>query len=165
MLFEKIGLLDERFFAYWEDTDFSLRAFRHEFKNIVCKDAVVYHKHHKSWDELYQKNTYYYYYMYRNKILLIKKHSKNKLLKVNAYRFILAELIGDLINCAKLGNTNVPEYCLTGFGMGLLINFGPMDKEKKLPKFIHKIAKILMMIKPGYLKKALSYNFKKNCFL
>ena len=41
---ERIGLLDEGFFLYWEDADFGLRARRAGWRLAVAGDAVVYHK-------------------------------------------------------------------------------------------------------------------------
>lgn len=41
---EKIGLLDERFFLYWEDVDWGLRAKKAGLKNLVVPDAHVWHK-------------------------------------------------------------------------------------------------------------------------
>jgi len=42
-VFKKIGLFDEDFFLYWEDTDFSVRAQRAGFKTVVIPTATVYH--------------------------------------------------------------------------------------------------------------------------
>jgi GT2 family glycosyltransferase len=42
-VFKGIGLLDEDYFLYWEDADFSLRAKRAGFKNMVVAGAWVYH--------------------------------------------------------------------------------------------------------------------------
>jgi GT2 family glycosyltransferase len=41
---EQIGLLDESFFFYWEDVDYSTRALKNGWKLGVVEDAVVYHK-------------------------------------------------------------------------------------------------------------------------
>ena len=41
---EKLGLLDERFFIYWGDTDFSLRIKKAGFQNIVVPRARIWHK-------------------------------------------------------------------------------------------------------------------------
>lgn len=43
-VFEKIGLLDERFFLYFEDSDFCLRARKAGFKIYVEPKSVVLHK-------------------------------------------------------------------------------------------------------------------------
>jgi len=42
-VFKEIGLFDEDFFLYWEDADFSLRARRTGFKNLVVTASWVYH--------------------------------------------------------------------------------------------------------------------------
>jgi GT2 family glycosyltransferase len=41
---EKIGLLDERFFIYWEDTDWGLRVKKTGQKNLVVPQAKIWHK-------------------------------------------------------------------------------------------------------------------------
>ncbi len=53
-VFKEIGLLDEDFFLYWEDADFSLRARRAGFKNIAVVGSRVYH-FEKSEGNLKQK--------------------------------------------------------------------------------------------------------------
>lgn len=42
-VFKEIGLLDEDYFLYWEDADFSVRAERAGFKNIIVTGSWVYH--------------------------------------------------------------------------------------------------------------------------
>ena len=44
LVFKKIGLFDESFFAYYEDVDVSFRAQLAGFKVFYTKDAVAYHK-------------------------------------------------------------------------------------------------------------------------
>lgn len=41
---EKIGLLDERFFLYYEDVEYSMRAGGNDIGIYYCAEAVVYHK-------------------------------------------------------------------------------------------------------------------------
>lgn len=43
-VFERIGLIDERFFAYCEDVDFCFRASRSGFEMRIEEDALLYHK-------------------------------------------------------------------------------------------------------------------------
>lgn len=43
-LIDIIGLLDERFFLYWEDVDWGLRTKKVGFKNIVVPSAHIWHK-------------------------------------------------------------------------------------------------------------------------
>jgi hypothetical protein len=42
-VFKAIGLLDEDYFLYWEDADFSLRARKAGFKNMVVSSSWIYH--------------------------------------------------------------------------------------------------------------------------
>lgn len=53
-VFKEIGLLDEDFFLYWEDADFSVRSRRAGFKNVVVPGSWVYH-FEKSEGNLKQK--------------------------------------------------------------------------------------------------------------
>lgn len=39
----KIGFLDEDYFLYWEDADFSFRAKKAGFKAVVVRDSIVWH--------------------------------------------------------------------------------------------------------------------------
>lgn len=43
-LIEKIGFLDENFFLYYEDADYSLRAAQAGFDCLVAREAKVFHK-------------------------------------------------------------------------------------------------------------------------
>lgn len=42
-VFEKIELLDEKYFLYFEDADFSLRAIKAKFPISICNDCMIYH--------------------------------------------------------------------------------------------------------------------------
>lgn len=47
-VFEKIGLLSNEFFLYWEDTEFCFRAKRAGFELVVAKNSTVRHKEQAS---------------------------------------------------------------------------------------------------------------------
>lgn len=47
-VFEKIGLLDERYFMYYEDLDFATRAHKKGFKIMYIPQAIVFHSNAKS---------------------------------------------------------------------------------------------------------------------
>lgn len=71
IVLEKIGLLDERFFIYYEDSDFCLRARRAGFKVAVAKEAKVWHKITK----IFGSKTPQEYYIYtRNQPLFMLKN-------------------------------------------------------------------------------------------
>lgn len=43
-VFHKVGLMDEKYFVYYDDTDFMYRASRHKMKILYYGTPIVYHK-------------------------------------------------------------------------------------------------------------------------
>jgi len=72
-LVEKIGLLDERIFAYWEDIDYSIRSALAGFRNIMVFDAVISHAAKPTIRSPQEVKPYYFYFMTRNEILMWRK--------------------------------------------------------------------------------------------
>lgn len=70
---ERVGRLDDRFFLYSEDVDFSLRVHEAGLKVMYCPDSVVYHKIGRSTggagSPLQQ------YYQTRNRLFLAFRHA------------------------------------------------------------------------------------------
>lgn len=70
---ERVGRLDDRFFLYSEDVDFSLRVHEAGFKVMYCPNSVVYHKIGRSTggagSPLQQ------YYQTRNRLFLTFRHA------------------------------------------------------------------------------------------
>jgi GT2 family glycosyltransferase len=69
-LFEKIGLFDDRFFLYYEDSDLSFRAKRAGYKLMYIPQAIVYHENAKSTG---LGSPLQDYYITRNRMLFAKK--------------------------------------------------------------------------------------------
>jgi len=78
---EKIGLLDERFFLYYEDTDFCLKAKKAGFKSVFVPRAKIWHKIplkslktelSGAVDKIGAPPVYYYHH--RNVLLLIQNN-------------------------------------------------------------------------------------------
>ena len=69
----KIGELDERFFLYYEDTDWSLSAKEAGYKIAYVPSSRVNHKVSRSSAKL--GNSIVHYYHIRNALLLSKKHA------------------------------------------------------------------------------------------
>lgn len=89
-IFEKIGLLDDRYFMYCEDTDFCIRLGINKINIRLIPDAILWHKVSKSTGgETSALSTYF---LTRNRILCIKKYSnyfyKTALIYTVATRYI-----------------------------------------------------------------------------
>lgn len=72
-LVERIGYLDEKLFAYWEDNDISRRSAAEGFRNVVVPDAHVRHHGGSFQGQIRDRPPYYFYYMARNELLLARK--------------------------------------------------------------------------------------------
>ena len=77
-LVEKIGLLDDRIFAYWEDIDYSIRSALAGFRNVMVFDAVIFHAAKPTIRSPRDVKPYYFYFMTRNEILMWRKFCPTK---------------------------------------------------------------------------------------
>ncbi|HOF33383.1 MAG TPA: glycosyltransferase family 2 protein [Spirochaetota bacterium] len=57
--FSEIGLLDEKYFMYWEDSDYSMRAKKKKWTIRVASDSIIFHKHNSSADRENNKSNYF----------------------------------------------------------------------------------------------------------
>jgi len=73
---EEIGLLDESYKSYYEDVDWSFRAWLRGWKIIAVPEAVVYHKFGSHWKESPEK----FKLVTRNRLRLILKMFSGKTL-------------------------------------------------------------------------------------
>ncbi len=71
---EKIGYLEESFFMYYEDTDFSLRAKNAGFELLYVPSAHIWHKVSRSTFKAMTRPEVHYYHV-RNAILLSKRNA------------------------------------------------------------------------------------------
>lgn len=89
---EAIGLMDERYFLYFEEIDWAMQA-RGRFSTGFAADAVVYHKEGGSIGssrELARRSAFSEYYLARSKMLFGRKHSPAKLPFLIASNLLMA---------------------------------------------------------------------------
>lgn len=70
-LFKQIGLLDARYFLYWEEADFCFRARKAGFDVLTCPQAKIWHKVSGSFSGGKPHQSYFYW---RNRLLFIEKN-------------------------------------------------------------------------------------------
>ncbi|MBW6440936.1 glycosyltransferase family 2 protein [Patescibacteria group bacterium] len=80
---DKIGVLAEDYFLYYEDTDYSLRAKNAGFKCIFVPESVIYHKISRSTKP---GSASYIYYHVRNGLVMAKRNG-NFFVKLALYHY------------------------------------------------------------------------------
>jgi GT2 family glycosyltransferase len=69
---QRCGFFDERFFLFWEDTDWCIRAARKGCRSCIVTAARIRHKESRSFLRTTRKT--YHYYLFRNKLLWMEKN-------------------------------------------------------------------------------------------
>jgi len=116
---QKTGLFDERFFAYKEDVDLSLRMSIKGFRNRVSFIAKVHHRKPDYVQDGINYRPHYYYYMSRNQFLIIRKYLNLKLSLIAYLRHILNSL-RHYKKFSHLGASVVANAIIRGLIHGLL---------------------------------------------
>ncbi len=113
-VFRTIGLLDESFFAYWEDVDFSIRARQAGYRIACDRGAIVFHRRGVG-----EHPALSYYFHGRNPFLLVRKHgtriekalflllavgSTLKTMSVVAYRYRRANVLREFLRGVAEGS-------------------------------------------------------------
>ena len=83
---QQTGMMDEKYFAYYDDTDFVLRAVKKGIK--IWYEPSLFIRHKVSSSSGGDDSMFYIYYGNRNKIYFIKKHFKG-LYKWYLYAYVL----------------------------------------------------------------------------
>jgi len=131
----QIGYLDERYFAYHEDVDYSLRAIAAGFRTRVEPAAIVYHK----WAASSGVDSPFRAYLYtRNWYLFWRSHSDIAARPFFVPRY-LAWALGQAAAFKEKGNLLTAEACLDGAWSALRGCYGPPTPPLTLPKVIKRI--------------------------
>ncbi len=125
-LAERIGGLDERFFAYVEDLDYSLRCHDAGYAVGVCFEAVAYHR----FKDLAASDVapYVRYFMSRNPLLLWGKRNGGAMLRRPVMWFVHRRLLG-----LDRGDRAAGEAILLGLWDGLRGRGGAFDPARRAP--------------------------------
>lgn len=103
---EKIGLLDENFFLYYEETDWCLRSKQAGYKTLYVPRATIFHYEGGSSEARKRRSTEYFY---QSELYFFRKHYGKKstvcLYLINISGFIF-RLIISAVYLAKEKNTN-----------------------------------------------------------
>jgi GT2 family glycosyltransferase len=135
-LIRRIGKLDDGFFAYWEDIDFSMRSNNAGFRNAVDFTSTVSHTEKFPTDRPQDIKPHFWYYVARNEIRFWKKHAgfRTRLRPLWwAYQLQLGHM--NLVNGADASQ----QAILSGMWDGWLNRTGPYRVSGRMPRLIARV--------------------------
>ena len=138
----RIGYLDDRYFAYHEDVDYSLRAIKAGFHTVVEPRAVLYHKWAASSGA---DSPFRAYLLTRNWYLFWSSHLSGPSKWTYPSRYV-AWAIRQAVAYRDGGNPSAADACLDGAWSALRGRFGPPQNGVKMPATL----KHLLMAHPYF---------------
>ncbi|MDD2881492.1 MAG: glycosyltransferase family 2 protein [Rhodoferax sp.] len=122
-----IGLLDEKLFAYSEDTDYSMRSIKNGYRNQIVFNAEILHH-----QPVGPRKPHYYYYTQRNGFLTWKKYVSFKdLMRLARWNLQLARKLKADIP----GQIDAISALKLGIWHGWTNRGGPYNSQEKLGVF------------------------------
>jgi GT2 family glycosyltransferase len=132
-LIRRIGKLDDDFFAYWEDIDFSMRSNEAGFHNAVDFGSTVSHSEKFPTDRPEDIKPHFWYYVARNEIRFWKKYA-GFLARLRplwwAYQLQLRHM--NMVNGAEPSR----QAILAGMWDGWLNRTGPYRADGRMPRLV-----------------------------
>ncbi|MGH7885822.1 MAG: glycosyltransferase family 2 protein, partial [Thermodesulfobacteriota bacterium] len=114
------GLMDERYFIFWDDMDLGLRFKKAGLKVVAVPGSIVFHP---SFTERKRGIATDYYYGLRNPLLVYSKHTPNFLrLKIfhtffrNYFRFLMLLLLNQRWNNLKFASAAIYDFVFNNWG-------------------------------------------------
>lgn len=159
---EKIGFLNEAYFAYYEDADYTLRSMHSGFRSVICSSAKILHKKIPLIPApiISTRGTHYIYFMIRNRWFLGSTYLKG-LASFNYKRKLVADLLLDLGNYYHQGENESMEACLHGLWDGFRSITGSMTESNKMPSWVRDIFFTLASWHPYFISYLIRGDFGK----
>lgn len=142
-LIDAIGLLDDRYFAYEEDYDYSLRAIAAGFEARVVSEAAVFHKSAQSLGS--SRAPLKEYLVVRNWYLLCRSH-RSQWPRYASRRGYLAWVLKRALDALESGQRPAAAHALDGAWDALRGRWGSWEQKGQLPE----VMKRLILAHPNF---------------
>ena len=111
-LLREVGLLDENFFIYYDDTDFARRAREKGYRLRFVPTAVIYHR--KGATIGGSDSPFGLYYLTRNRPYLIRKHVRSRPRRALFWAYFLSTRVIRLIVLLARGRRDLAQAMVRG---------------------------------------------------
>ncbi|HIK58845.1 MAG: glycosyltransferase family 2 protein [Verrucomicrobiales bacterium] len=152
---DNVGYLNNDFFAYWEDADYSVRTASKGYRNILEPKAVIHHKTPLPMPGTVSRSPHYFYYMVRNECIFWKIYLR-RLRRLRYLKDYLGKSIAVAASCRDRGSEECADACLDGMWCALWGVSGIWDKKIKMPRVI----KTFILWHPYVLSSLLKGNIR-----
>ena len=132
---QRIGYLDDRYFAYHEDLDYSLRAINAGFRTLIEPTAVVYHKWAASSGAAAPVRMFL---LTRNWYLFWRTYLKGIRKQTYPAKY-LAWALAQAISFKNESNESTADACLDGAWSALRGRYGPFRETDRMPRTLKRI--------------------------
>lgn len=133
---KRVGLLDDAFFAYFEDMDFSLRIRSAGYRNVICTAALI--RHGKNNQSQINRPDHYYFYMARNEYLFWIKHLPVHQ-KATFMRKYISRTIRKSAGYLDAKAISASDACLDGLWSALTNQSGERTSDQVMPVHLKKL--------------------------
>ena len=155
---EHVGYLNEKYFAYHEDEEYSMRVLKAGFQNSVHPDARIYHKNSRSTGS--NDAPMQVFLRSRNSYFLWMDHGKG-IMRPYYIRRYLAQIIS---YGGELKEKQLPESidaCLEGAWHAFRGVGGPRNPEIQMPKTLKLVLKFMIQWHPYFWADLLMGNISE----
>lgn len=135
-LIERVGYLNERYFAYHEDVEYSLRATEAGFANVIAPSAIVYHKNARSTGGV--QSPLRMHLMTRNWYFLWTRNL-NWFQRWTYSRSYLVRALAEAIAVKEEGFPLGADACLDGAWSALRGAYGPPHPRDRMPTAVKRL--------------------------
>jgi len=152
---KQIGMLDDRMFAYYDDSDLGVRLSKGSWSSKVVFNAAITH----SWRKIEHLPNHVFYLMYRNELLFWQTHlqAKNKfVLRLK----LVNQGIFDAIRLSMEGFNSQSNAALLGVWDFFFGNYGRPNFNRKLPVLLTLAKKLSTVMHKSQLEKYIALEKK-----
>jgi GT2 family glycosyltransferase len=130
------GLLDDRFFAYYEDFDLTDRIHKAGYRNCVTAAAKIWHAGSPG---VCDRPPYYVYYNVRNHFLFWRKRL-SAMGWLRYWRFFTLRTVWFLADLKDTSGPDRLEAAVCGYRDAWLGRYGKWDDSRRAPRWLYRLA-------------------------